>query len=682
MAARPRGAGGGVGAGASFGGQGALRALARLVALIALGLLAAEVPGHAQATPLPYDLGSPAWVDVWVDPVHGDDTRSGATRATALRTITAAWNRLPERQELSQAVRIQLTAGTWDVDAGGFPHYWESRWGTAEHPILLQAADGPRTARLRGNVNVFDCRYLYLVGLVIDADGGDVLHFEGGHHLLLRDLEVDGAAPETYAVQEVLKVNQAQHVYLEGSDLHGAWDNAVDFVAVADGHVLANRIHDAGWCIYLKGGSARFAVDGNEIFDCEIGLVAGQGTGFEYLTPPWLHYEAYDLALVNNVVHHTSGIGLGVYGGYNILVAHNTLYRVGANSHLIDVVFGERTCDGEVARCAEHLALGGWGTVVPGDAGRQPIPNRNVYVFNNLIVNPPGAATRWQHLTVFGPTSPAADANLPAVVHADDGLIVRGNWIWNGPADHPLGVEGDADGCRSDHPTCSPTALREENSINQSAPALVAPEAGDFRLAAGTGLPAAVSAGIPPFPGGDRPQPPLAPAGNLANRVERDRDGVRRGPRSWPGAYAGPEEPGACVPDAATLCLGAGSRFAVTAHWRSAGGAAGQASAVPLTAETGWFWFFQPTNLELVVKVLDGCGVNQHHWVFAAGLTNVGVELRVFDHGTGEARTYASPPGRAHAPLQDARAFAGCRSGPARAADTGVPDVTAPGGAR
>jgi hypothetical protein len=37
---------------------------------------------------------------------------------------------------------------------------------------------------------------------------------------------------------------------------------------------------------------------------------------------------------------------------------------------------------------------------------------------------------------------------------------------------------------------------------------------------------------------------------------------------------------------------------------------------VPLGADTGYFWFFEDTNVELVVKVLDGRAINGHTWVF------------------------------------------------------------------
>ena len=52
----------------------------------------------------------------------------------------------------------------------------------------------------------------------------------------------------------------------------------------------------------------------------------------------------------------------------------------------------------------------------------------------------------------------------------------------------------------------------------------------------------------------------------------------------------------------------------------------------PLEARlTGYFYFFNQTNVEMVLKVLNACGVNQHYWVFSAGLTNVDVTMNGAD---------------------------------------------------
>jgi len=122
-----------------------------------------------------------------------------------------------------------------------------------------------------------------------------------------------------------------------------------------------------------------------------------------------------------------------------------------------------------------------------------------------------------------------------------------------------------------------------------------------------------------------------------------------------------PPASGPCTPGDTVLCLGAGGRFRVEASFQRTAGGNGAAHAEPLTTDTGTFWFFRRENVELIVKVLDGCAVNGHRWVFAAGLTNVGVELRVTDTATGApARRYLNPAGAAFRPVQDTAAFAAC----------------------
>lgn len=111
-----------------------------------------------------------------------------------------------------------------------------------------------------------------------------------------------------------------------------------------------------------------------------------------------------------------------------------------------------------------------------------------------------------------------------------------------------------------------------------------------------------------------------------------------------------------CQADDESLCLNHG-RFRVTGEW-STGGAGARAGAVTLTADTGFFWFFDPANVEVVAKVLDGCGVNGHVWVFAAGLTDVRVALIVEDvSGRFGRRVYEHKGAAAFEPILDATAF-------------------------
>ncbi len=114
-----------------------------------------------------------------------------------------------------------------------------------------------------------------------------------------------------------------------------------------------------------------------------------------------------------------------------------------------------------------------------------------------------------------------------------------------------------------------------------------------------------------------------------------------------------------CAADAATLCLNSG-RFQVRVAWRTPQGTTGSGQGVPLTADSGYFWFFSAGNVEMIVKVLDGCALNSRYWAFAGGLTNVQTTLTVTDTTTGDLRSYLNPQGTPFAPLQDTDAFSTC----------------------
>jgi streptogramin lyase len=118
---------------------------------------------------------------------------------------------------------------------------------------------------------------------------------------------------------------------------------------------------------------------------------------------------------------------------------------------------------------------------------------------------------------------------------------------------------------------------------------------------------------------------------------------------------------GPCAPNATTMCL-AGGRFSVRASWQAPSEKrfSRQASAVPVSGNSGWFWFFDPGNIEVAAKVLDGCEFNGHDWVFAGGLTDVEVTLTVIDTVTGALKAYTNPDGTAFQPIQDTKAFEAC----------------------
>jgi hypothetical protein len=96
----------------------------------------------------------------------------------------------------------------------------------------------------------------------------------------------------------------------------------------------------------------------------------------------------------------------------------------------------------------------------------------------------------------------------------------------------------------------------------------------------------------------------------------------------------------------------------VQVQWTTGDGSSGSGQAVSVTGDTGYFWFFTPNNVEMVLKAVDGCAFNSSFWVFAGGLTNVNVVTTVTDTQTGVVRSYVNPQGVPFQPLQDTSAFA------------------------
>lgn len=102
-------------------------------------------------------------------------------------------------------------------------------------------------------------------------------------------------------------------------------------------------------------------------------------------------------------------------------------------------------------------------------------------------------------------------------------------------------------------------------------------------------------------------------------------------------------------------------RFRISATWRDFQGHTGSGTFVPLGSdETGILWFFSPSNFELMIKVLNGCGLNNRYWVFFAALTNVEFHVTVLDTWTGVSKTYDNALGVSAAAQTDSNAFMTC----------------------
>jgi hypothetical protein len=111
-----------------------------------------------------------------------------------------------------------------------------------------------------------------------------------------------------------------------------------------------------------------------------------------------------------------------------------------------------------------------------------------------------------------------------------------------------------------------------------------------------------------------------------------------------------------------SLCLR--NRFSISARWRTdpAGTLTNAQAQVAGTANagSGLFQFFSPDNWEVMVKTLDGCGLNNRYWVFSAATTNVFYRLEVLDVKTGTQKIYFNYPGPPAPAVTDTDALATC----------------------
>ncbi len=72
--------------------------------------------------------------------------------------------------------------------------------------------------------------------------------------------------------------------------------------------------------------------------------------------------------------------------------------------------------------------------------------------------------------------------------------------------------------------------------------------------------------------------------------------------------------------------------------------------------ESGVLWFFQRSNAEVLIKVLEGCAYNQHRWVFASPATDLAFNLLVRSPD-GEWWSHYNRQGDPASPRRDTSAF-------------------------
>lgn len=488
-----------------------------------------------------YDIGGPTLKELWVDPVNGQDAPGrGNVRSLALKSVRYAWAFLPNNQELTNTgYVIRLAPGTYPAD--DVPSIFQSVWGTVEFPVILQAADDSG-AVIFPSIDVTTCFYFYAIGITFQANQESYISsFRSCDHVLLRNCRFLGKDTVLNKSAEIgVTFYQCQKVFIEHSEVTGSAGSAVALFASQYGHIKNTSLHDYGGNgVYMRGGAAYFSVEENTFsYGGGGGVVFSShdtSSGLDNMYLPWVHYEVYDVKCFNNIFHHISDAGFSCNGGFNILFANNTLYQTGLKSSLVSLGLARRARSVDKDLCKEFIDSGAWGTwyLDRSDSDGAPIPNKNIFIYNNIFANSTDSATSGGHFAVGGALSATAfNAVCPRPAYTDDDVKFRGNIIWNGGSDKSLGIVPGA-GCGPENPTCNESQLLADNTINVAEPEFIGASFADFHpKPASAVFTIAKPVPIPDFSWTGLPPKPVEPVGNISNSILMDRDSNKRNPNS------------------------------------------------------------------------------------------------------------------------------------------------------
>jgi hypothetical protein len=105
------------------------------------------------------------------------------------------------------------------------------------------------------------------------------------------------------------------------------------------------------------------------------------------------------------------------------------------------------------------------------------------------------------------------------------------------------------------------------------------------------------------------------------------------------------EQDASCLWTTGQLCLG-GGRFSVGVTYPGEQGEPeSHATAVPATDVAGWFYFFEPSNVELMVRLDEPTSPGDMYVLSHRGLSHLGYRISVTDHATGMTHHYDQPAG-------------------------------------
>ncbi|MEM7350134.1 MAG: hypothetical protein AAF657_04955 [Acidobacteriota bacterium] len=103
-----------------------------------------------------------------------------------------------------------------------------------------------------------------------------------------------------------------------------------------------------------------------------------------------------------------------------------------------------------------------------------------------------------------------------------------------------------------------------------------------------------------------------------------------------------------------------GNRFTVDVEWTDPLNVSGPGKLITQSDDSAVLYFFSNDNWEMLIKVLDGCAINNHYWVFFAATTDVGFTVTVTDTANDLTETYTNELGQPADAVTDTGAFATC----------------------
>jgi chitinase len=158
-------------------------------------------------------------------------------------------------------------------------------------------------------------------------------------------------------------------------------------------------------------------------------------------------------------------------------------------------------------------------------------------------------------------------------------------------------------------------------------------------------------------PGANEDRGAVATVASAGTPMARSPAGLLPGPAAVTAATS------RCLPGSTTLCVDnqpGDHRFAVSVSFKT-DSQSGNGTALSLASlgisEGGLFWFFDAANPEMLVKIINGCSVNNTFWFFESAGTNVEFAITVTDTQDNQVRRYTNPQNHAAAPVQDTSAL-------------------------